>query len=90
MQNALVAGYLGYRVAYDGMSNNHKAIDVAFISLSFRLIARVNRRNLEIYGETHRNNNFKSMQKIHQKYAIRFNHSVTRSNKISITAGAIL
>jgi hypothetical protein len=37
----LGSGYLGYRLAYVGQNQQHRAIDVAFISLAFGLIYRI-------------------------------------------------
>ena len=36
----LVAGYLGYRLAYIGKDESHRAVDVVFLSLAFGLLAR--------------------------------------------------
>ncbi len=36
----LVAGYLGYRLAYIGRDESHRAVDVVFLSLAFGLLAR--------------------------------------------------
>lgn len=36
----LVAGYLGYRVAYTGKDGNHRTIDTIFLSLVYALIAK--------------------------------------------------
>ncbi len=36
----LVAGYLGYRLAWTGKDETHRAVDVVFLSLVFGLIAR--------------------------------------------------
>lgn len=37
----LVSGYLGYRIAYIGKDSTHKAVDIAFITLSFGLVAKL-------------------------------------------------
>ena len=39
IQAALASGYAGYAIAYTGIRDGHKTIDVAFITLVFSLIA---------------------------------------------------
>lgn len=37
----LAAGYIGYRIAYQGKDHGHKSVDVLFISMVFAFVARL-------------------------------------------------
>jgi hypothetical protein len=50
IQTAIVGGYLAYVIAYMGLRDRHRPIDVAFISLVFSLIATAVLWLLSSYG----------------------------------------
>ncbi len=42
----LAAGYIGYKISYTGRNKHHRTIDIAFISLTFGLIAKLALNNI--------------------------------------------